>query len=368
MKIDMPKSLNDLLLILNREGIQDYRRYQAIRRYLSISAWEKNVPISGSFELTPLCNFDCKMCYVHLTRDQMKGKELLSVEQWKDIMSQAVQNGMMFAELTGGECLSYPGFEEVYLHLVSLGVNVAVLTNGSLISEKTVELFKMYPPSIVQITLYGSSEEAYEHVTGKRAFERVVHNIKMLKEMGTVVKLAITPSRYMLDDAKRLKEFVDNLGIAYVTGEMLVDTHEETGRNLTDFDITETEREEYKKVFISERKLVSTLEDIEMHSETEMSDQGLPCAAGRNSFVIEWNGAMTLCHILRLTKVDVLQEGFQNAWIQINDAARTYRFPIICATCVNIKKCKRCPAEVEQMLKNTGDISRICNRTNRRIG
>ena len=27
---------------------------------------EADVPYSGSFELTPLCNLDCKMCYVHL--------------------------------------------------------------------------------------------------------------------------------------------------------------------------------------------------------------------------------------------------------------------------------------------------------------
>lgn len=29
-------------------------------------AFEDGIPISGTFELTPRCNFDCKMCYVHL--------------------------------------------------------------------------------------------------------------------------------------------------------------------------------------------------------------------------------------------------------------------------------------------------------------
>ena len=365
MRIEMPKSLNDLLSILDREDIHDYRRYKAIRRYLSLAAWEKNIPISGSFELTPLCNFDCKMCYVHLTRDQMKGKELLSVEQWKDIMSQAVQNGMMYAELTGGECLSYPDFEKVYLHLVSLGVDVAVLTNGSLISEKTVELFNKYPPSIVQITLYGSSEDAYERVTGIRAFERVIQSVKMLKEAGIVVLLAITPSRYMLKDTKKLKDLLDDLGIPYEAGNMVFDAHEETGRHVFDFGITENEREELMKTFSPAKK--GEFEAVEMYLEADSSAQGVPCEAGRNEFVIEWNGIMTQCHSLRLTKVDVLQVGFQNAWHQINDAAREYEYPSVCSSCECKQKCRRCPAEVEQMMKNLGDLSIICNRTKKRI-
>ena len=33
---------------------------------------EADVPYGGSFELTPLCNLDCKMCYVHLQDPSVK--------------------------------------------------------------------------------------------------------------------------------------------------------------------------------------------------------------------------------------------------------------------------------------------------------
>ena len=37
--------------------------------------WEKafaeGIPISGTFELTPRCNFNCKMCYVHLQPEEI---------------------------------------------------------------------------------------------------------------------------------------------------------------------------------------------------------------------------------------------------------------------------------------------------------
>ena len=151
MANEQPKNLRELLAQLDAQGITDYRRYRQVRQFLGFKAREKNIPLSGTFELTPLCNLDCKMCYVHLNREQMQGAELLSVGTWKDIMRQAVDAGMMFARLTGGECLTYPGFKELYCYLQSLGVEVSVLSNGILMNEEMVDFFKQNPPPGVQV-------------------------------------------------------------------------------------------------------------------------------------------------------------------------------------------------------------------------
>lgn len=357
----MPDSLKEAMDILDAKGIQDYRRYQTMQRYLVVSAWEKNVPISGSFELTPLCNFDCKMCYVHLSRGQLNGQELLSVEQWKEIMSQAVEAGLMFAELTGGECLSYPGFTDVYLHLLSMGVQVTVLTNGSLITNEYIELFKTYTPSHIQITLYGSSEEAYKRVTGKEAFHKVIRNITALKEAGIPLLLTITPSRYMMEDARALKELVDRLDIPYAAGNMLLKAHEETGRRLEDFDITAEEAIEVTRLF-AHKPVVQREVALSMGVSPMAADHGMPCGAGRNGYVITWNGEMTLCPTYRPVRVDVLQKGFHDAWRTVNEVARNYKIPDKCSICEYKTRCKRCPAEIEQLMESAGDISRICNR------
>ena len=81
-------------LQLDEQGITDHRRYQMVRNFLSFQARDKAIPISGSFELTPLCNLDCKMCYVHLQPNQIKQSErLLTVTEWKKIISEAVDAG-----------------------------------------------------------------------------------------------------------------------------------------------------------------------------------------------------------------------------------------------------------------------------------
>ena len=130
-----PEKLSQLIAQLNAEGVHDYRRYEAVRKFLNFKARDKGIPISGSFELTPLCNLDCKMCYVHLNKAQMQGEPLLPVARWKQIMQQAIDAGMMYARLTGGECLTYPGFQELYLFLREQGIETGILSNGLLIDE-----------------------------------------------------------------------------------------------------------------------------------------------------------------------------------------------------------------------------------------
>lgn len=168
--------------------------------YLDAKAREKGIPLEGQFELTPLCNFDCKMCYVHLTKEQMKARPLLTVEQWKAIARQAWEAGMLEESLTGGESLSYAGFKEFYLYLHSLGCEVIVLTNGSLLNSEWIRFFLDHPPKKIAITLYGSNEDVYERVTGVRAFQTVMHNIRMIQDANLPLQLTITPSRYLGED------------------------------------------------------------------------------------------------------------------------------------------------------------------------
>ena len=110
----------EYLDMLRRQNRKESLSFNELSRYLEARARKQGVPIHGQFELTPLCNLNCKMCYVHLTADKMDDRSLLTVKQWKDLIRQAYEGGMLTAALTGGECLTYPGFEEVYLYLHSL--------------------------------------------------------------------------------------------------------------------------------------------------------------------------------------------------------------------------------------------------------
>ena len=36
--------------------------YKGAIEYISMKARDRGIPVGGKFELTPLCNFNCKMC------------------------------------------------------------------------------------------------------------------------------------------------------------------------------------------------------------------------------------------------------------------------------------------------------------------
>ena len=78
-QIKFVDSLVDVLDDLDALGIQGIQRQRAINSFLGMKARHMDVPLMGSFELTPLCNLDCKMCYVHLTHNQIAKDERLQI-------------------------------------------------------------------------------------------------------------------------------------------------------------------------------------------------------------------------------------------------------------------------------------------------
>ena len=80
---------------------------------LASKAVYMSVPLSGTFELSPVCNFSCKMCYVRKTAKEVREspRGILGLEDWRKIAREAYDAGMLYLLLTGGEPLLWPSFE-----------------------------------------------------------------------------------------------------------------------------------------------------------------------------------------------------------------------------------------------------------------
>ena len=87
--MDQPANGFEFLEQLKKTSGKSVLHFKDLNRYLDAKAREKHVPLNGQFELTPLCNFSCRMCYIHLVPEQMKGRSVLPVDTWKDLMHQA---------------------------------------------------------------------------------------------------------------------------------------------------------------------------------------------------------------------------------------------------------------------------------------
>lgn len=341
-----PRNMRELLRYFREQNITGYRRYKLTKRFLDEKARIRGVPISGAFELTPLCNLDCRMCYVHLNRAQMQGAPLLATEQWKDIMKQAVNAGMMYARLTGGECMTYPGFKELYLYLRSMGVEVALMTNGTLLSKEMLSFLRDNKPAAIQITLYGASEEGYERVTGQRMFETVMKNIRAILDADIPLALVMTPNEFMTDGDEILR-LMHSLHLPLTINAGLMAPREETGRAIHEAELD---------TYISLIRLKQALTGEGVSPECEMEDLpqsggsaeavfGVRCGAGRSNFAVNWRGNMTPCLNFPQGEENILELGFAEAWRRTHAAATNYPLPVECEGCGYQKVCKHCVAE-----------------------
>lgn len=361
-------SLIELMEEVDREEIQGNERKEIFNRFMNLRARMRGIPYGGGFELTPHCNFDCKMCYVHLTKNQLpKNEKILSVEQWIDIMQQAINAGMMHADLTGGECLSYPGFRDVYLFLKTHGVRVSVLTNGQLITEDIADLFKKYPPEMVQITVYGYDNDSYEAVTGHRAFEDVKKAISLLKSKGIHLFLAVTPNRFMQGDVHSFLEFLRSQEVRYGIGTGSLPAREDTGRSLAEY---EPEAELYVKLHkddIEYRKSLQANVNL-LKKKIDRIPKGfqpinkMPCSSGQATFHINWKGEMQPCIPFHKITRSVLDYGFDDCWKWIKQTMAAYELPQECCTCDKASVCVSCPAERTLGILNGAINKSVCNR------
>lgn len=344
------KSLPKLTAALKQSDADSALHNWAMRYYLDVKARERGIPLKGTFEITPMCNLDCRMCYVHLNREQMKGQKLLPAEDWERIMSEAIDAGMMYASLTGGECLTSPDFDRLYLFLHSRGVQVSILTNAVLLNEERVKFFLAHPPSNIQFTLYGADEEMYERVTGRREFARVTENIRRADAAKLPLVMTVTPNEYLGADDEKLVRFAASTGIPFHVNSSLMTPRENTGRSDGFKDLTP---EDYMRLFKLQMELKGQMPPPECAEELPKTGgesgeapKGLRCG-GRSSFNVTWDGELIPCNRLRHLGEKILEKGFRAAWETVHERAENFLLPCECETCAYKPAARPCAAAHE---------------------
>ena len=168
-----------------------------VTEYLHTKAARLGIPLSGTFELTPCCNMACKMCYVRMTKAEQEAMApLRTAGEWLKLGREAKESGLLYLLLTGGEPFLRPDFKEIFQGLHRMGFILSINSNGTLIDEETVAWLKETPPTRINITLYGASDETYARLCGNpKGFTQTTKAIRMLREAGITVKVncSLTP-------------------------------------------------------------------------------------------------------------------------------------------------------------------------------
>lgn len=341
--------------------------FEQWKKHIVQSAKRTKTPIFGQFELTPRCNLDCKMCYIHNESSNSLREKELSTETWKRIFDEAYEMGLMFATLTGGECLLRADFKELYLYLWNKRVYMSVCSNGLLFGEEYIEFFKKYPPRMVQISLYGSCEDSYLNVTGHRGYERVIGNIHSLMDAGINVRVAVTPSSYLKNDYINTLLRCRENGFTYTNNEFLLMPNRDDSAK-EDHYLT---MEEIVKLSKERTSLDKELSPIDCTPEpcgcgTE-PPVGLTCKAGSCTAVVNWEGKMYPCTALPIDHASLLEMSYAEAWERIKRYVSEAVLGIECVGCPYDNVCPKCPAIRLKDLRSGHCNPAVCELTRKLV-
>lgn len=326
----------------------------SLERTLINRAKEKSIPINGSLELLPLCNMNCDMCYVRLSREELEKRgQLIPINKWLKIGQQMKEAGVLFLLLTGGEPLLFPDFKRLYLELQKMGFILTINSNGTLINKEWADFFGKYPPRRLNITLYGANEEDYEklcHYPG--GFKKTIRGIQLLREHGIDVKISFSV----------VKTVQQNMGKVFSIGEKLqvpvhIDPYMMPAVRERDHPFSEQIR------VLPEDAAAASLEALKLQFPREIYNQyvkqtiarlenpnfprgdgHVSCLAGNCSFTINWQGQMRPCVILSEPSFSVFEKGFDAAWKKITAITQNLMISKKCTECKYKPICKVCVA------------------------
>lgn len=324
---------------------------------LVISATRKRIPLGGSFELLPLCNMDCRMCFLRLSPKEMRAQgRIRTADEWLALAREAKEAGMLFLLLTGGEPFLYPEFARLYRGLAEMGLFLTLNTNGTLITEEYADLLAEHLPRRVNIMLYGSSDEIYGRLCrNPRGFTQVMRAIHLLQERHVPVKLngSLTPDNW--EDLEKIQQIAHELDIPLEVDSYMFPS---SRKGVCKFDekarlTPEKAAEGYVKIrrdelsaedFRELAKAMAECYDKEVDFPGECDPEPLPCRAGLSSFWINWKGMMTPCVFMDQPEIPVFECGFAKAWESVKQERDKLFLPSDCTKCGKRAFCTVCGA------------------------
>lgn len=333
----------------------------ALTDFLYHKATLRKIPLNGAFELSPVCNFSCKMCYVRKTPKEVAEypRDILTLEDWRRIAKEARDAGLLELLLTGGEPLLWPDFWTLYEELVDMGMLVSINTNGSLIDEEAIARFRKRPPQRISITLYGASDETYQRLCGIHGvFTKVDKAIRELLDAGITVKINCSLIPENVADLDWIVAYAKqrNTVLAVSTymfppvrrdPTMIGVNQRFTPQEAAKCQMRYLQQYRGEEAYLGYLKRVSEgyAEPLGLEEDCQDPTDGkVRCRAGRASFWITWDGWLTPCGMMLEPKADLQELTFSQGWNAITEATEALRLSGVCDKCQNRNICHPCAA------------------------
>ena len=202
----------------------------------ALASGDAYLPLSLQWELLDRCNFACPFCYIVGHSFQ----KLVRFSEIQHHVSDLIDEGLLFCTLTGGEVTIHPDFCEIYSFLKSAGVIVDVFTNGYAISDELISLFRLLPPSSVEVSIYSLDDSRLRDIYGARSHDAastVLANILKMRDSGIHVVAKTFLNTATALDFDEVTSWCAENGIEHYSSTQMTKAYD--GSNLSEFETNE---------------------------------------------------------------------------------------------------------------------------------
>lgn len=343
---------------------------------LVAKANQAKIPLTVNFELTPICNLGCDMCFIRTEKsvvDNLGG--LHTVEEWLDIAREFKKMGTLFILLTGGEPMLYPGFKELYAELKKMGFILTINTNGTMIDEPMAQVLHEYTPRRMNVTLYGPDRDYYQRLTHHAdGFDRCMQGLKLLRKYNIDTKMNISLVKSNEGTHQQLLQIAKDLDIPAVTNSYMfpcMRSHCAGKRHIVnerlDPDKAAFESVEYLKYKKGEDFEQSAKAMLQIVEQYEPHPLGLDCRAASSSCWVNWQQILSPCVMMEAPWYDLHQVPVPEAWKQLVTASTELPKHEECGKCKLKLVCEVCYAGASHEKKMCGSVDYLCRMAHKKV-
>jgi radical SAM protein with 4Fe4S-binding SPASM domain len=299
------------------------------------------VPLMGSLDLTYRCNLRCIHCYIP-EKERRDPSPEMETGRVIELIDEVVEAGCLFFLISGGEPLLRGDFPAVYRHARESGLLVTLFTNGTVVTEESLALFAELPPYVVEVSVYGATEETYEKVTGVRgSFRKCLAGVERLIERGVKVSLKTMLMSVNRHEFYALEKMAADLGVDFRFDPALFPRSD---GDLSPLALRVDPREAVAMEFSSgeRRRLWKKFYDRTLGSR--FPDRLYVCGAGSTVFHVDPGGALKPCIMTDKVSCDLTEMSFMEGWRDVIGRIRDRKASSgRCGGCDRLHLCGYCP-------------------------
>lgn len=262
-------------------------------------ASEYKTLLSVTIELTTMCNWRCKHCYI-----PQYNKEGLSKERLFRLFKELREMGTFEVVFTGGEIFMRKDALEIIAEARKNFFDVKLFTNISLLNEDIIcELSNLYI-SQVSGTLFSLNEDIHDSITRVNgSLKKTLGNLILLKKHNISVEIKHILSSENEDTIEEMEQYCKKNGFKYlVTTNIFSQTDGDNG----------PKKLRVGKCFLN--KNITRIDKIrDFHCYSRDSDT-YACNATRYSCTIESDGSFLACNNLNIKIDNILEKEIAEIW------------------------------------------------------